>query len=131
MGLLRQYWVVGGLPEAVAGYLQGMREPGGGFERVARIQHGVVATYRDDFNKYSHGRARDRLQVTFDRLSGLVGRKFKYVQVSRDHRAADLAVALQKLCMARVAHKAPRASKPRRCIIGPERLEAPLRRWTI
>ena len=105
MDLLRQYWVVGGLPEAVAGYLQGMREPGGGFERVARIQHGIVATYRDDFNKYSHGRARDRLQVTFDRLSGLVGRKFKYVQVSRDHRAAELAVALQRLCMARVAHK--------------------------
>ena len=105
MDLLRQYWVVGGLPEAVSGYVQGQGETGSGFERVARIQHSVVATYRDDFSKYSHGTARDRLQITFDRLPGLVGRKFKYVQVSRDHRAAELADALQRLCMARIAFK--------------------------
>ena len=105
MDLLRQYWVVGGLPEAVSGYVQEQRESTGGFERVARIQHSVVATYRDDFSKYSHGTARDRLQITFDRLPGLVGRKFKYVQVSRDHRAAELADALRQLCMARIAYK--------------------------
>ena len=105
MDLLRQYWVVGGLPEAVSGYVQEKRESTGGFERVARIQHSVVATYRDDFSKYSQGTARDRLQITFDRLPGLVGRKFKYVQVSRDHRAAELADALRQLCMARIAYK--------------------------
>lgn len=105
MDLLRQYWVVGGLPEAVSGYVQEQRESTGGFERVARIQHSVVATYRDDFSKYSQGTARDRLQITFDRLPGLVGRKFKYVQVSRDHRAAELADALRQLCMARIAYK--------------------------
>ncbi|MCY3790109.1 MAG: ATP-binding protein [Gemmatimonadetes bacterium] len=105
MDLLRQYWVVGGLPEAVSGYVQAQRESESGFERVARVQHSVVATYRDDFSKYSHGTARDRLQLTFDRLPGLVGRKFKYVQVSRDHRAADLADALQRLCMAQIAYK--------------------------
>ena len=105
MDLLRQYWVVGGLPEAVSGYVQEQRESTGGFERVARIQHSVVATYRDDFSKYSQGTARDRLQITFDRLPGVVGRKFKYVQVSRDHRAAELADALRQLCMARIAYK--------------------------
>ena len=105
MDLLRQYWVVGGLPEAVSGYVQAQREPASGFEGVARIHHSLVATYRDDFSKYSHGAARDRLQMTFDRLPGLVGRKFKYVQVSRDHRAAELADALQRLCMARIAYK--------------------------
>ncbi len=105
MDLLRQYWVVGGLPEAVAGYARSQRTSASGFERVARIQQGVVATYRDDFSKYSHGAVRNRLQMTFDRLPGLVGRKFKYVQVSRDHRAAPLAEALQRLCMARIACK--------------------------
>lgn len=104
MDLLRQYCVVGGLPEAVSGYVQEQGETGSGFERVARIQHSVVATYRDDFSKYSHGTARDRLQITFDRLPGLVGRKFKYVQVSRDHRASELADALQRLCMARISY---------------------------
>ena len=98
--LLRQYWVVGGLPEAVSAYVRS-----GDFTRVARIQQSAVATYRDDFDKYSHGRRRDRIRVVFDRLPGMVGRKFKYAQVSRDHRAAELADALRHLCMARVAFK--------------------------
>jgi len=41
----------------------------------------------------------------FDTLPSLVGRKFKYSQVSHEHRAAELAAALQQLCMARVAYK--------------------------
>ena len=43
--------------------------------------------------------------MVLDKLPGMVGRKFKYVQVSRDHRAAELADALRHLCMARVACK--------------------------
>ena len=43
--------------------------------------------------------------MVFDKLPGMVGRKFKYVQVSRDHRAPELADALRHLCMARVASK--------------------------
>ena len=98
--LLRQYWVVGGLPEAVSAWAQSRD-----FTRVSRIHQSVVATYRDDFNKYSHGSLKGRIQTVFDRLPGMVGRKFKYVQVSRDHRAAELADALRHLCMARVASK--------------------------
>lgn len=100
LDLLRQYWVVGGLPEAISGYVQS-----GDFTRVSRVQQSVVATYRDDFNKYSHGSLKGRIQMVFDKLPGMVGRKFKYVQVSRDHRAAELADALRHLCMARVACK--------------------------
>ena len=100
LDLLRQYWVVGGLPEAVSAWVRSRD-----FTRVSRIQQSVVATYRDDFNKYSHGSLKDRIQMVFDRLPGMVGRKFKYVQVSRDHRAAELADALRHLCMARVASK--------------------------
>ena len=104
MELLRLYSVVGGLPEAVAAYVQ-EGDAAYGFERAARVQQSVVATYRDDFNKYSHGRRKDRVQLVFDRLPNMVGRKFKYVQVSREHRAAELADGLQHLCMARVAYK--------------------------
>lgn len=102
LDLLRLYWVVGGLPEAVAGFV---RAPGRGtdFEPVSRILQSVVATYRDDFGKY--GRSRDRIRMVFDRLPHLAGRKFKYVEVSRDHRAAEIAAALDHLCMARVACK--------------------------
>ena len=111
LDVLRQYWVVGGLPEAVSEYARAHEENAGdAFARVARVQHSVVATYRDDFNKYSHGRLKGRIQMVFDRLPGVVGRKFKYVQVSREHRAAELADALRHLCMARVAFKVCRAA---------------------
>lgn len=102
LDLLRRYWVVGGLPEAVAAFV---RTPGRGtdFEPVSRILQSVVATYRDDFGKY--GRSRDRIRMVFDRLPHLVARKFKYVEVSREHRASEVAAALDHLCMARVACK--------------------------
>ena len=100
LDLLRQYWVIGGLPEAVSAWVRSRD-----FIQVSRIQRSVVATYRDDFGKYSHGSLKGRIQMVFDRLPGMVGRKFKYVQVSRDHRAAELADALRHLCMARVASK--------------------------
>ena len=100
MELLRQYWVVGGLPEAVAGFAADRN-----FTTVGRVHQSIVATYRDDFGKYTHGALKNRVQIVFDRLPSLVGRKFKYSQVSHEHRAAELAAALQQLCMARVAYK--------------------------
>jgi hypothetical protein len=100
MELLRQYWIVGGLPEAVASFAAGRS-----FTTVGRVHQSIVATYRDDFGKYSHGALKTRVQIVFDKLPSLVGCKFKYSQVSHEHRAAELAAALQQLCMARVAYK--------------------------
>lgn len=100
MELLRQYWVVGGLPEAVANFAADRD-----FTTVGRVHQSIVATYRDDFGKYSHGALKNRVQIVFDQLPSVVGRKFKYSHVSHEHRAAELAAALQQLCMARVAYK--------------------------
>jgi predicted AAA+ superfamily ATPase len=100
MELLRQYWVVGGLPEAVASFAADRS-----FTTVGRVHQSIVATYRDDFGKYSHGALKNRVQIVFDKLPSLVGRKFKYSQVSHEHRSAELAAALQQLCMAHVAYR--------------------------
>jgi uncharacterized protein len=105
MSLLRQYWVVGGLPEAIASFARHQD-----FKEIGRIHQGIVATYRDDFGKYSHGTEKSRIQLVFDKLPSMVGRKFKYAQVSSDHRAAGLATALEHLCMARVAYKVQHTS---------------------
>ena len=101
LDLLRRYWVVGGLPEAVAAFVHG--PAGVDFESVSRTLQSVVATYRDDFGRY--GRPRDRIRLVFDRLPHLVARKFKYVEVSREHRAAEINAALDHLCMAKVASR--------------------------
>ncbi len=100
MALLKQFWIVGGLPEAVARYAATQD-----FSEIARIQQSIVATYRDDFNKYSQGKLKALIQMVFDQLPVMVGRKFKYAQISSDHRSAELDEALQQLCMARVAAK--------------------------
>ena len=100
LALMRQFWVVGGLPESVATYANSQD-----FFEVSRIQQGIVATYRDDFNKYSSGKRNQLVRLVFDRLPGMVGRKFKYVNVSRDHSAADIESALQQLCLARIANR--------------------------
>ena len=110
LDLLRQYWIVGGLPEAVSAYASTAAGEPRDFGSVARIQQSMLATYRDDFAKYSHGRLKDRMQLVFDRLPAMVGRKFKYTAVSRDHRARELADALGRLCMARVAWKVHRTA---------------------
>jgi len=98
--LLRQYWITGGLPEAIAQYVSSRD-----FSEVARIQQNIVATYRDDFNKYSHGNLKRLVQMVFDQLPAMVGRKFKYAQVSRDYRSSELDAALRHLCLARIATK--------------------------
>jgi uncharacterized protein len=100
MELLRQYWIVGGLPEAVASFAADRD-----FTAIGRVHQSILATYRDDFGKYSHGSLKNRVQLVFDRLPSLVGRRFKYSHVSREDRAAELATALQQLCMARVSYK--------------------------
>jgi len=98
MGLLREFCVVGGLPEAVAKYVS-HRD----FTEVSQVQQGIVATYRDDFNKYSHGKLTRLIQMVFDQLPIVVGQKFKYSKISRDHRAAEIDDALTHLCLARIA----------------------------
>jgi uncharacterized protein len=110
MELLRQYWVVGGLPEAVAVFAADRD-----FTRVGRTHQSILSTYRDDFGKYSHGALKNRVQLVFERLPSLVGRKFKYSHVSHEHRAAELGAALQQLCMARVAYKVHHTSE--RCAV--------------
>lgn len=100
MGLLKQYWIVGGMPEAIASFAADAD-----YANVSRVHHSIVDTYRDDFAKYSHGALRDRVQLVFDRLPTLVGRKFKYAHVSHEHRSAELAAALEQLCKARIAYK--------------------------
>jgi len=100
LALLNQYWIVGGLPEAVARYAQS-----GNFSEASRVHQGILATYREDFNKYSHGAMKERIQLVFDQLPGLVGHKLKYSRISREHRSIELAEALQQLCMARIASK--------------------------
>ena len=69
---LREYLLVGGMPEAVKVFIEG-----DGFAGVFKVHHSIMDTYREDFSKYA---ARDdllRLQKVFDYIPSAIGKKFK------------------------------------------------------
>lgn len=96
---LRTFLVVGGMPEAVAAFVQE-----GAHWASDRIVQGILQTFADDFAKYGAKVNRQHLLTTFRALPRLIGRKLKYVSISREFRAADLARSLHLLELARVCH---------------------------
>ena len=100
LGLLRQYCVVGGMPEAVAAFAQN-----GSFLASAHVHQSILATYRDDFAKYATKAEHRRIEKIFSSVPRLVGRKFMFSHVDREERARELGPALHLLCLARVTHQ--------------------------
>ena len=98
--LIRQYCVVGGMPEAVAAFLRN-----GSYQECEQVQQSILSTYRDDFAKYAAKTKHRRIEKMFAAIPQLVGRKFKYSHVDREERARELGAALHLLCLARVAHQ--------------------------
>ncbi len=97
--LLRRYCFVGGMPEAVAAYT---RQPD--LLEVQRIQSALVQTVQDDFAKYGPRALQDLMRRTYRHVAENIGRKLKYVHVSRDDRAANVRRALDVLAQSRVVH---------------------------
>jgi len=95
---VRTFFITGGMPEAVAAFAAT-----GSLREAEIIKQSILATYRDDFAKYGRRIDTDRIRRVFDRIPGLVGQKFKYVNVDPGDRSANIARALEMLTMARVA----------------------------
>jgi len=98
--LLRDFLLVGGMPEAVDAFVT-RRDPA----EVARIHHAILDTYRDDFAKYAVRDELSRLRRVFDYVPTAVGRKFKSSHVSPAWKAADVRAALDMLALAGVVHR--------------------------
>ncbi len=103
LGILREYLLVGGMPEAAQLFLET-----GDFRRVFEIQEAIWQTYRDDFSKYASGGDLVRLQRVVDYMPRGVGSKVKYVNIDRESYAKDVRQAIDLLAKAgvvlRVAH---------------------------
>ncbi len=99
MDLLRIFLVTGGMPQAVAAYLNT-----NSWQECESIKHALLATFQDDFNKYGKMVRHQRLQLLFKKIPLLAGSKFKYVNVDCNERSGDLAKALNLLFNARIAY---------------------------
>lgn len=108
--LLKNYYYVGGMPEAVKAFAAAQD-----YKAVRRIQKNLLAFYQQDFAKHAESRLTERLtQVWNSVLSQLAreNRKFIFGQVRRGARAKDLELALQWLSDCGLIHIVHRVRKP-------------------
>ncbi len=100
LGRLRDYMLVGGMPEAV-----GVFAGTGSVAMAGPVHASILETYRDDFAKYGTRAEIARLRRVFDFVPGAAGEKFKYARVDADARSREVKRALELLVMARVVRR--------------------------
>ncbi len=92
LSLIKQYYIVGGMPAVVAEYADGSN-----LDKCFRLQTILVQTYRDDFGKYASKVKHRYLEKILFAAPKMVGRKFKYSQVDSSMQSRDLKQAVELL----------------------------------
>ena len=100
LNFLKLFWIVGGMPAAVAWYGNS-----GKLAEAIREHTFILQTYEDDFSKYRKRIYPERLRKVFRRIPALVGNKLKYVRLDPEERSRELADSLHLLEMARVIYR--------------------------
>ncbi|MEZ5537347.1 MAG: AAA family ATPase [Thiolinea sp.] len=98
--LLRSYYFVGGMPEAVAVFADTRS-----YREVSDVHNSIIDTYREDFPKYAGSRNLVRMLNVFNFAARNVGVKVKYANISAQDQSATLKKDLELLAMARVISK--------------------------
>ncbi|MBW2659643.1 MAG: ATP-binding protein [Deltaproteobacteria bacterium] len=97
---LRDYFFVGGLPEAVQVFADSES-----LQEVAAVHRSIVSTYQDDFSKYTRQNDLFLIQKIFNYIPKSLGKKVKYTNISRDNRAAQVKKGISLLTKARICHQ--------------------------
>lgn len=97
--LVKEYMIVGGMPEVVNEYL--LSED---WMRCQNVQTQLLQTYRNDFGKYASRANHKYLQLLFEKAPGLIAETFKFVNVDPEIRSRDLKKALEQLQDAGLIH---------------------------
>lgn len=95
--LIRRYFFIGGMPEAVNVYTQTNN-----LLEVERIHENILMSLEYDFAKYGTKTEQQHLSIIFKEIPKNIGRKIKYVNISSTLRPEAQRVALYKLEMSRI-----------------------------
>ena len=95
---LRDYLIIGGMPEAVKEFLKNNENPAAAFN----VHASIIETYFDDFAKYAKNKELLRLRRVFNYVPAAAGEKVKYSKIDPDDRARELKHAVELLIKARV-----------------------------
>ncbi len=99
------YSAVGGMPEAVLSYAKTER-----FQQCEAVKQDLLATFQNDFSKYTRHQDVPLIRKVFSRIPTLIGKKIKYSNLSPENRAAEVARVVTLLNNARIIQKAIRSS---------------------
>ena len=108
--LLKEYYVVGGMPEAVKTWIDTKD-----FEEVERVQKEILDDYADDFSKHAPLAEVPKIRWIWDSVPVQLAKennKFIFSHVKAGKRSADLEDALQWLCDAGLISKLYLVEKP-------------------
>lgn len=108
--LLRQYYYVGGMPEAVSKYVET-----GALREVRRIQQEILQGYDLDFSKHAPKEQVPRIRMVWNSVPSQLfkeNKKFIYGALRKGARANDFELSIQWLVNAGLLYKIPRCTKP-------------------
>ena len=107
---LREYYYVGGMPEAVQNYVD-LKD----FNQVREIQKNLLNYYQQDFSKHAESTLVPRLNLVWNSIPMQLAKenkKYIYGQVREGARAKDFELAIQWLMDCGLIHKVQRIKKP-------------------
>ena len=108
--LLRQYYFVGGMPEAVLSFTENHD-----YDEVREIQHRILISYEQDFSKHAPNDVVPRIRMLWNSIPAQLtkeNKKFIYGIIKEGARAKDYELALLWLSDCGLVHKVNRILKP-------------------
>ncbi len=100
--ILREYIVVGGMPEVVADFMEHKD-----FGRVQEIQDKLIASYADDISQHAKGAEKVKVRKCYDSIPRQLAKenkKFKYSEVESKATARKFGDSIQWLSDANMAY---------------------------
>ena len=108
--LLRQYYYVGGMPEAVKKYVES-----DSLIEVRRIQKEILNGYELDLSKHAPKEQVPRIRMVWKSIPSQLfkdNKKFIYGALKKGARANDFEIAIQWLVDSGLVYKVPKCTKP-------------------
>ncbi|MCD6175774.1 MAG: ATP-binding protein [Planctomycetes bacterium] len=97
---LKNYFLVGGMPEVVKTYWQS-----NSFLEAFEVQDDILKSYQQDFHKYTPKVSVSCLDRVFAKISESVGHQLKYTHLDADHSYQTNHKAFDLLCKAKIIQK--------------------------
>lgn len=107
---LRQYYFVGGMPEAVLTWIE-THDP----SETRKVQQSILSTYNRDFGKHTKTEA-ERIRMVWNSIPAQLAKenkKFVFGVIKKGARAAEYEKAIQWLVDAGLIYKICRITKPK------------------